>query len=428
METSEVHPSEPYVLGTLMNFGEGFENCEKLDSRNFSERRFQLVWQAILELFESGKPYTADCVHAVLFRDDKLEEAGGIEFIDWLMQRGVSPATLHVHAGDLTNRRLVREVANVAHRISLDATEDANAGTLIEHADREFTALQMQRETRSEVSAKAMAIDVMRGLEERSKNNGITGLSSGFADLDEQTNGLQNGALIILAARPAMGKTALALNIAGHLVLKAKTAVAFFSLEMGAAELGQRMLASASRVELERARGNRFSDADRVRLATATGDIACAPLTVVDASLLTINELRSHARKLKAQGKLSLLVVDYLQLMTADAQNREREIGEISRGLKMLAKELAVPVMALSQLNRGVESRPEKRPTLADLRDSGSIEQDADSVWFLYRDEVYNPQTPDKGFAEVIIAKNRNGPCGKVRLRFAPEIQRFTQA
>lgn len=420
---SAPHPSESYVLGTLLNFGEGIELCDKLDTRHFADPRHQRIWHAMRELFEDGKPYTTDCVHAVLHRDGVLEEIGGAAFLFETMESGVSPSTLHVHTGDLVNLMLVRQVGLVADRIANEATDDANAGNLIELADREFTTLQMQRESRHEASSKSVAIGALRALEERAKTGGIVGYSTGLDELDAATNGLQNGALIILAARPAMGKTSLAMNIAASVATKQKHPVTVFSLEMSAQELGARLLSAESRVNTGAPKN--FTQADWTRLAIATGNIADAPITVVDASLLTAHELRSHARKLYAQGKLRVLVVDYLQLMTGDAESREREIGEISRALKMIAKELSIPVLALSQLNRGVENRQEKRPTLADLRDSGSIEQDADTVWFIYRDEVYNKDTQDKGIAEVIIAKNRNGGVGNVRLRFSPEIQRF---
>ena len=417
------HPSEAYILGTLMTFGEGIELCDKLDSRHFSDPRHQRVWSAIRELFDDGKPYTHDTVHGVLHRDGVFADLGGEAFLVDLLEAGVSPATLHVHANDLANRLLVRQVAAAADRIAGEATEDASAGDLIEEADREFTTLQMQRESRHEASGRVVMRDTMKSLQERAERGGIVGMSTGFDELDTMTGGLQDSALIILAARPAMGKTSLAMNFVSHASTRGRNPAGVFSLEMSAKELGARLLASESRVNISSPKS--FVQADWARLARAVGDLSEAPITVVDASLLSAAELRSHARKLHAQGKLRLLVVDYLQLMSGDAESREREIGEISRALKMLAKELSIPVLALSQLNRGVESRSDKRPTLADLRDSGSIEQDADTVWLIYRDEVYNKDTEDKGVAEIIIAKNRNGPVGMVKLRFAPEIQRF---
>jgi len=415
------HPSEDYILGTLLNFGEGLELCDKLDSRSYSEGRLQIVWQAIRQLCEEGKPYTADCVHAILHREGRIEQIGGAAFLDELMDRGVSPATIHVHAKDLHNRAMVRELGAVGQSIAAQSTDDAQADHVIENAERDILALQSRRETRNEMSAKDAVISAMKTIQRRHEHGGVVGMPTGYRDLDEQLGGLQDGALYILAARPAMGKTCLALNMATHAA--EKHAAAIFSLEMSGDELAGRLVSAQARVNISAPKS--FGDAAYVKLARAQQELSNASLTIVDSSALTSSELRAHARKLHAQGKCKLLVVDYLQLMSGDGESREREIGEISRSLKLLAKELAIPVLALSQLNRGVESRQDKRPTLADLRDSGSIEQDADVVMFIYRDEVYNADSSDKGIAELIVSKNRHGPVGKVRLRFTPEYQRF---
>jgi replicative DNA helicase len=263
----------------------------------------------------------------------------------------------------------------------------------------------------------------MNAMQARHESGGIAGLQTGYTGIDAALGGLIAGGLYIVAARPAMGKTAYALNVLLNAALDGKPG-AIFSLEMSATELGGRLLSATSRVPGDKS-ARMMSASDHARIGRATETLRQAPITVVDSSMLTAVELRSHARKLHAQNKLALLIVDYLQLMTGKGESREREIGEISRSMKLIAKELGVPVIALSQLNRGVENRTEKRPTLSDLRDSGSIEQDADAVLFLYRDEVYNEKTPDKGIAEIIIAKNRHGATTKVRLRFDAPTQRF---
>ena len=256
----------------------------------------------------------------------------------------------------------------------------------------------------------------------------MTGVPTGFADLDERTSGLQPGDLIIIAGRPSMGKTALALNITEHVALNAKMPVAVFSMEMGASQLALRMIGSVGRLDQHKLRTGRLAAEDWEKLSAALGRLSEAPILIDETPALNAIEVRSRARRLaKTYGKLGLVVVDYLQLMQASTQgeNRATEISEISRAMKSLAKELKVPVVALSQLNRSLEQRPNKRPVMSDLRESGAIEQDADVILFIYRDEVYNPDSQDKGVAEIIIGKQRNGPIGTVRLTFLGEHTRF---
>jgi replicative DNA helicase len=260
------------------------------------------------------------------------------------------------------------------------------------------------------------------------KGDAITGTPTGFADLDELLSGLQPNALYVIGARPSMGKTALALGVASHAAIDAQRPVLVFSLEMGQLELTQRMLCSEARVDSKRVRNGNLSEADWQKIAHATGRLAEAPVWIDDNPNLTIMEIRSKARRLKSRlGDLGLVVVDYLQLMTgrSSAENRQVEVSEISRGLKILARELGCPVLALSQLSRQLEMRADKRPMLADLRESGSIEQDADVVMFIYRDDVYNPDSPDRGTAEILVSKHRNGPTGMVRLAFLDHYTKF---
>lgn len=415
--------AECYVLATLMLRGEGIEKCDKLDSRHFEDRPHQTIWRAIKTLYDSGQDYSMPSVHTLLQEKGDSEIVPARYLLGMTEACGWSIADLHVEVKSLLNRRLLRDVGATANRIALESTEHHDAGQLLETAERDFLLLQSQRETRAEIGSAAVVKQVMIALEERHKGGGLTGISTGYRDLDSALGGFTDGALIILAARPAMGKTAIALNMALTAVMAGRP-VAIFSLEMNATELGMRLVASSSRVPTNKP-ANSYSAGDHARLFRAAGEVGKAPLTIVDSSMLTSSELRSHARKLRSQGKMDMLIVDYLQLMTGDGESREREIGEISRSLKLIAKELAIPVLALSQLNRGVEARSEKRPTLSDLRDSGSIEQDADVVLFLYRDEVYNQATEDKGIAEVLIAKNRQGATTKARLRFDAPTQRF---
>jgi replicative DNA helicase len=263
----------------------------------------------------------------------------------------------------------------------------------------------------------------------RDNPSDVTGVATGFTDLDRMTSGLQEGDLVVIAGRPSMGKTALALNIGEHIALTSKMPVAIFSMEMGATQLAMRLMGSVGRLDQHKIRTGRLSNDDWERLSGALGRLNDAPIHIDETPALNALELRARARRLSRQygGKLGAIVVDYLQLMQAvgEGENRATEISEISRSLKALAKELKVPVMALSQLNRSLEQRPNKRPVMSDLRESGAIEQDADVILFIYRDEVYNPDTQDKGIAEIIIGKQRNGPIGAVRLAFLGEYTRF---
>ena len=271
-------------------------------------------------------------------------------------------------------------------------------------------------------------VERIQELFERANPSDVTGAPTGFTDLDSKTSGFQPGDLIIIAGRPSMGKTALALNIGEHVALDQGMPVAVFSMEMGASQLALRMLSSVGRLDQQRLRTGRLLDDDWPRLTTAIQKMHEAPLYIDETPALTAIDLRARARRLsRTCGKLGLIIVDYLQLMSASGQgeNRATEISEISRGLKALAKELAVPVVALSQLNRTVEQRTDKRPVMSDLRESGAIEQDADVILFIYRDEVYNPDTNDKNIAEIIIGKQRNGPIGRVNLRFDGQFTKF---
>jgi replicative DNA helicase len=280
---------------------------------------------------------------------------------------------------------------------------------------------------RSLVTAADAARDAMRHIEKLAESKGeITGISTGFADLDNMLLGFHEEELIILAARPSMGKTALALDLAANMAERQKAGL-FVQLEMGSRALAMRMLASRGRVDAQRVRKGMFEPSDWARLARATMEIAAAPIVFDESAVTSLADVRLTARRLRQQGKLDWVIIDYLQLMSASKErdSREREVSELSRGLKQLAKELRVPILALSQLNRGVEARQNKRPIMSDLRESGAIEQDADVIMFLYRDEVYDEDSEDKGIAEVGVAKQRNGPTGIVRMRFNKQTQRF---
>jgi replicative DNA helicase len=427
-DVPEAEYAECYILGTLMRWGEGLANCGALDSRDFSDKHHPWIWRTITDLDNEGKPYTIDAVEQRLRAEGCLEDAGGIARLLLYETIGTTPATLHVHAATLRKERLKRELHEVALRLERDASEEhADPDVLIDGAEAELISLQAQQEGKLEISAREIAREAMRAFEERYKHRGeVTGVPTGLDALDAMTLGLQPTEMVVLAARPSMGKTALGLTIIENACMKRRIPTVLFSIEMGRESIRDRLYAMIGKVDGKRLRQGNFAEHDWGRLARATEEIGASPLTMFDVPLLTLAEMRASARKLHAKGKCKLVVVDYLQKMTtADAENRERGIAEISQGLKALAKELRIPVLVLAQLNRAVEQRNDKRPMMSDLRESGAIEQDADVILFLYRDEVYNEESEDKGIAEIIIGKQRNGELGTARVAWRPEFARF---
>jgi replicative DNA helicase len=332
-------------------------------------------------------------------------------------------------------RSILRQLASTAGEIADAAFNPLgrSAREVLDFAEAKVLhiAEQGSRGQRNFAQIRELLVGVVERIEElynRDNPSDVTGIATGFADLDRMTSGLQPGDLVVVAGRPSMGKTALALNIAEHVALALTKPVVVFSMEMGATQLAQRLIGSVGRLPSQHLRTGRLQPDDWERLSAALGRLNEAPILIDETPALTAIEIRSRTRRMmKQHGQLGLVVVDYLQLMSATSQgeNRATEISEISRSMKALAKELKVPVMALSQLNRSLEQRPNKRPVMSDLRESGAIEQDADVIIFIYRDEVYNPDTQDKGVAEIIVGKQRNGPIGTVRLTFLGEYTRF---
>jgi replicative DNA helicase len=330
---------------------------------------------------------------------------------------------------------ILRQLAATAGDIADSAYNPLgrSAKEILDHAEAKVLHIAEQGERGVQQFAEigkllAGVVERIETLYNRDDPSDVTGVPTGFADLDRMTSGLQPGDLVIIAGRPSMGKTSLALNIGEHVALNTKMPVAIFSMEMGASQLALRMIGSVGRLDQHKLRTGRLAAEDWDKLSAALGRLSEAPILIDETPALNAIEVRSRARRLtKTYGKLGLVIVDYLQLMQASTQgeNRATEISEISRAMKSLAKELKVPVVALSQLNRSLEQRPNKRPVMSDLRESGAIEQDADVILFIYRDEVYNPETQDKGVAEIIIGKQRNGPIGKVDLAFLGEYTRF---
>lgn len=387
------------------------------------------VYDAIATLYAAGEPADPVTVAEVLNRAGLLEAIGGPAILITLQAGTPSIGNATRYARIVEEhallRRMIQVAGNVAER-AYDLPEDVEEALDISGA--EFFEITSRRQTASTVGVRDMLDDYLDHLEALvSAGREITGVPTGYVDLDQQLAGLQNGNLIVIGGRPGMGKTAFALGIAAHATIEARVPSLFFSLEMSHRELTQRLVSSEGRVDSTKLRNGRLLESDWPKISHAVGRLGDAPLFIDDNPNLTIMEIRAKARRFKAREGLGLVVIDYMQLMTGrhSAENRQVEVAEISRGLKILARELNVPVVALSQLSRNLESRADKRPNLADLRESGSLEQDADIVVFLYRDELYNRDSPDRGTAEVIVAKHRNGAVGATALAFLSQYSRF---
>jgi replicative DNA helicase len=401
---------------------------------DFYQPSHRLVFAAMLDLSDRGAPVDAITLAEALRAGGRLDDAGGRAAIAGLADATPTAVGIEAHARAVRDRALLRRAITAAQAIIARGYDDpGDVDEFLDQAERSVFALTARRARPSFVASRELIREAFRVVEERAESgNPTTGVPTGFAALDDMTGGLQPGDLVIVAGRPAMGKTAFALNLAAHATLREKRGVAVFSLEMSREQVVMRMLCAEAKVDAGRLRSGFLSDRDWRELTRQAGRLSEAPLFIDDTPALTVLEMRAKARRLMAERPLGLLVVDYLQLMRGggeSADRREQEISEISRGLKALAKELSLPVIALSQLNRGLEMRDEKRPKLADLRESGAIEQDADLILFLYRDAVYRNRewreaNPDKvADAEVIIGKQRNGPIGTVHLEF---LDRFT--
>jgi replicative DNA helicase len=386
-------------------------------------------------LIDASKPADAVTVYEALRSSNKADDAGGLGYLNTLAQNTPSAANIRRYAEIVRERSVLRRLVTAGDEIATSALNPAGRDTkqILDEAETKVFRIAEEgaRGRQGFIEIQPLLTKVVERIQElfeRANPSDVTGVPTGFADLDSKTSGFQPGDLIIVAGRPSMGKTSLALNIGEYVAIDQGMPVAVFSMEMGAAQLALRMLSSVGRLDQQRLRTGRLQDDDWPRLTTAIQKMHEAPLYIDETPALTAIDLRARARRLsRTCGKLGLIIVDYLQLMSASGsgENRATEISEISRGLKALAKELAVPVVALSQLNRTVEQRTDKRPVMSDLRESGAIEQDADVILFIYRDEVYNPDTNDKNVAEIIIGKQRNGPIGRVNLRFDGQFTKF---
>lgn len=428
--------SEQSVLGGLMLDNDAWEKvADIITEADFYRYDHRLIYQHICKLIEQSKPADVITVAESLETSADLQTVGGLAYIGTMVQNTPSAANIKRYAEIVRERSIMRNLAQIGVQITDSAYSPAGrtAADLLDEAEAKVFEIAEEGARGKEgfVGIQPLLKQVVERIEllySQDNPSNVTGIASGFHDLDQKTSGFQPGDLIIVAGRPSMGKTAFSLNIAEHVALELNKPVAVFSMEMGGTQLAMRLLGSVGKLDQHKVRTGRLADEDWPKLTHALGKLNEAPLYIDETAALNALELRARARRLYRQyGELGLIVVDYLQLMssTSQGENRATEISEISRALKGLAKELKVPVIALSQLNRSLEQRPNKRPVMSDLRESGAIEQDADVILFIYRDEVYNPDSPDKGIAEIIIGKQRNGPIGTVDLTFLGEYTRF---
>lgn len=425
--------AEQSVLGAIMIENDAFLKVIEIISReDFYKESHKKIFDAMIYLFEKNEPIDLITIAEELRKRNEIDAVGGESYLSVLASQVPTSANVRYHSKIIREKALLRTLIKSASEIAGKVYEDnLDADELVDHAERIIFNISDKRTKASFVSLKELIKGSFETIEHLyDKKSAITGVASGFNDLDERTSGFQRGDLIVIGGRPSMGKTAFSLNLARYVGVEMKEPVAIFSLEMTKEQLAMRMLCAEAMVDSNSVRKGFIRKEDWGKLTNAAGRLTEAPIFIDDSSNISILEMRAKARRLKMEYKgLSLVVVDYLQLMRGRGsfeKSREQEISEISRSLKALAKEIEVPVIALSQLNRGVETRSgNKRPTLADLRESGAIEQDADVIIFLYREEVYNKNTPEKGKAEINIAKQRNGPTDTIYLTFFPNYTRF---
>lgn len=425
--------AEQSVLGGLLLDNRAWDKiADRIAEVDFHHYGHRTIFSAICSLVNRNRPFDILTLAEMLKSQNKLDEAGGETYLFELAKNTPTAANVVAYADIVRERSVLRQLITVGNKIAHSAfhPEGKDSSELLSNAEQQVFAIADQH-TRGDgpKGIKYLLTEAVERIETLYHSESkITGISTGFNDLDEKTSGLQPADLIIIAGRPSMGKTAFAMNIAEHAAIKQKKPVLIFSMEMPSTALALRMMSSLGRIDQHKIRTGDLQDADWPRITSAVSLLSQQSLFIDDTPGLNPTELHARARRLhREQGELGLIVVDYLQLMRVPGfrENRTTEISEISRSLKLLAKELNVPVIALSQLNRGLEQRTDKRPVMSDLRESGAIEQDADLIAFIYRDEVYNENSPNKGQAEIIIAKQRNGPIGKLMLTFLGKYTRF---
>ena len=432
--------AEQSVLGAMLIEKEAIPKVmEILRDTDFYREAHRVIFNAMLELYNKNEAVDMITVTEILKRDNKLEDVGGIAYVTSLANAVPTAANVTYHASIIEEKSILRQLVSVSTQIAsmgYEANDDVK--NIIDSAESKILEISNRKKTADFTPINEIVLDSFKSIEALMGNkNGLTGLPTGFEDLDNLTSGLHGSDFIILAARPSMGKTAFALNVVQNVAIRAakkvggapKT-VAFFSLEMSKEQLVQRMLCAEANIDSQRLRIGELRDEDWAMLINTADTLSSANIYIDDTAGITAMDMRSRSRRLKAEHGLDLIVVDYLQLMQGSGKknnngDRQQEVSEISRSLKALARELDVPVIALSQLSRSVEARQVKRPMLSDLRESGSLEQDADIVAFLYREDYYNPETENKNITELIIAKHRNGPVDTVNLFFHKQYTKF---
>ena len=421
--------AEESILGGILLDPEAISRvAEVLRPDAFYISAHKEIYNATLDLHAKGTPTDLINVTAWLRDRDKLEKIGGQSKLAQLVDRTVSAVNIDKYAALVMDKYLRRHLIKSGNEIvQLGYETTTQLETVLDNAEQKIFSITQERPQQDLIPIRDTLIHTFEDIEVRHEDQALPGLLCDFYDLDAMTGGFQRSDLIIMAGRPSMGKTAIGLNIARNLAANYNLPVSIFSLEMSKEQLVQRLLASEARIESNRLRAGRISQNEWEPLSQAIGSLAELPIFIDDTPNITVTEMRSKTRRLQAeQGKpMGLVLLDYLQLMEGTGDNRVQELSRITRSLKGLSRELGVPIIALSQLSRSVEARNNKRPIMSDLRESGSIEQDADLVVLLYRDEYYNPDTPDRGIAEVIVSKHRNGPTGVVKLLFEPQFTNF---
>jgi len=422
--------AEQSVLGSMLLSKDAVVvAADQLQPEDFYKESHRRIFEVIIKLYENREPVDLITVTEALRSSKLLEQVGGATYLTTLTETVPTASNIAYYCKIVEEKSIIRRLINTTSSILSMAYDPENdVESLLDEAERRIFEIAQKQRVESFYHIKDILFDTFERIEQLyNSEGGITGVPTGFPDLDEKTSGLQPSDLILIAARPSMGKTAFALNIAQNAAIRYKIPVAIFSLEMSKEQLVQRMLCAESNVDSHKLRTGRLDEEDWPKLARAMGPLSEAPIYIDDTPGISSLELRAKARRLKAEKGLGLIIIDYLQLMSTrgSSENRQQEISQISRSLKALARELSVPVIALSQLSRAPELRSDHRPILSDLRESGSQEQDSDVVAFLYREDYYNPDTDRKNIAEVIIAKQRNGPTGTVELVWLPKYTKF---
>ena len=422
--------AEQSVIGSMIMDREAIVTASELiTGEDFYNKQYGILFETMIELNDEGSPVDLVTLQNRLREKDVPPEVSSLEFVRDLITAVPTSANIKYYATIVSEKSVLRKLIRLNEEIANTCyAGKENLEFILEDTEKRVFQLVQKRSNGEFVPIRQVVMNAMDKIEKAAKNKGsVTGIATGFTDLDYRTAGMQPSDLVLIAARPSMGKTAFALNIAQHVAFKQNRTVAIFSLEMSKEQLVNRMFSLESNVDAQKLRTGQLNDQEWERLIESAGIIGKSNLIIDDTPGISVSELRSKCRKYKLEHNLSMIIIDYLQLMTGSgrADSRQQEISDISRSLKAVARELSVPVLALSQLSRAVEQRPDHRPMLSDLRESGAIEQDADVVMFIYRDDYYNHDTDKKGVSEIIIAKQRNGPIGTVELAWLPEYTKF---